>query len=72
MTRHTGTSIDTGSVAYPVPRSERVENTVHLLGFRFQEQLRTKSSERHIQPQAREVKVIHVMSQGGIVDTTAS
>jgi len=70
MTRQTGTSIDTGSVAHPVPRSERVENTIHLLGFRFQEQFRAESPERHIKPQAREIKVLHVMSQSGIVDTT--
>ena len=72
MTWLTGTSIDTGSVADPVPRSKRIENAVHLLGLRFQEEFRAKSSERHIQPQAREIKVLHVMSQGDVVDTTAS
>jgi len=72
MTWLTGTSIDTSPVANPVPRSKRVEYTVHLLGFRFQEEFRAKSSERHIQPQARKIKVLHVMPQGGVVDTTTS
>ena len=72
MTRLTRTSINTGSVANPVPGSKRVKNAVYLLGFRFQVQFRAKSSERHIQPQAREVKVHYVMSQGSIVDTTTS
>ena len=72
MSRLTGTSIDAGPVANPVPRSERVKNTIYLLCFRFQKQFCAKSPKRHIKPQAREVKVHHIMSQGSVVDTRTS